>query len=135
MKTIYKIHITDSFTHKNNKSMEAITTRKYTIQLGFEEIRLPPFEDILILGKKCPQGKVGIYKSFEYLIPNEFEVFEIEDEIVEAVFINKRLLKKMDKGKIINILKDKVFPFVSDNELLKVDFRLQISYDLIEGEY
>lgn len=115
--------------------MKENSTKKYSVQLSFEEIRLPPFEDILILGKKCPQGKIGVYKSFELLIPNEFELFEIDDLVVEAVFINKRVLKKMDKDRIIGILEEKVFPFVSESEILKVDFKLTIFYDSIKGDF
>ena len=111
------------------------TTAKYSIQLSFEEIRLPPFDDILILGKKNPQGKIGVYKSFDLLVPNEFNVFEVDDAVVEAVFINKRILKKMDKDRIIDLLREKVFPFVSESEILKVDLRLKIFYDGIEGEF
>lgn len=111
------------------------TKRKFIAQLSFEEIRLPPFEDILILGKKSPQGKIGVYKSFELLVPNEFEAFEIEDEVVEAVFVNKRILKKLDQDKIMDILREKVFPYISDSEILKVDLKLRIFYDSIEGEF
>ncbi|MFT3739804.1 MAG: hypothetical protein QM786_13690 [Breznakibacter sp.] len=115
--------------------MEQFTPRKFSIQLSFEEVRLPPFEDILVLGKKCPQGKFGVYRSFEMLLPNEFEVFEIEDKVVEAIFINKRILRKMNKDKIIQILKAKVFPFISESEVLKVEFKVKISYDSLEGEH
>lgn len=115
--------------------MKEQSNRKFSVQLSFEEIRLPPFEDILILGKKCPQGKIGVYKSFELLVPNEFETFEIDDEIVEAIFVNKRVLKKLDKDKIISILREKVFPYISESEILKVDFKLRIFYDSVEGEF
>ncbi len=116
--------------------METATTQKYSVQLSFEEIRLPPFDDILILGKKCPHGKIGVSKSFEFLVPNEFDVFEIDgDPIVDVIFINKRILKKMNKDTIINILKEKVFPFVSECEILKVDFKLRIFYNSIEGDF
>jgi len=115
--------------------MKNESNRKFSVQLSFEEIRLPPFEDILILGKKCPQGKIGVYKSFELLVPNEFEKFEIEDNVVEAVFINKRVLKKMNEGRIIGILREKVFPYVSESEILKVDFKLRIFYDSLGGEF
>lgn len=115
--------------------MKAPSTKKYSVQLSFEEIRLPPFDDILVLGKKCPQGKIGVYKSFDLLVPNEFDAFEVEDVNVETVFINKRVLRKMDKDKIIGILADKVFPFISESEILKVDFKLRIFYDSIEGDY
>ncbi len=115
--------------------MKDESTGKFSVHLSFEEVRLPPFEDILILGKKCPQGKIGVYKSFELLIPNEFETFEIEDEIIEAIFVNKRILKKIDKNKIITILREKVFPYVSASEILKVDFKLRIFYDSVKGEF
>ncbi|NMB72463.1 MAG: hypothetical protein GYA22_09975 [Bacteroidales bacterium] len=124
-----------TLTKQNNRIIEELLTKKFSVQLSFEEIRLPPFEDILILGKKCPQGKIGVYKSFELLVPNEFDVFEIEDDpIVEAVFINKRILKKLDKEKVLKILQEKVFPFVSESEILKVDFKLKIIYNSVEGE-
>jgi len=110
-------------------------SKKYSIKLSFEEIKLPPFEDILILGKKYPQGKIGLYKSFELLVPNEFDVFEVDDVIVEAVFINKKILKKFDKNKILEILKEKVFPFVSESEIIKVNFGITITYDSLEGEF
>ncbi len=116
-------------------TMKENTTKKYSIHLSFEEIRLPPFEDILILGKKCPQGKIGVYQSFELLVPNEFKIFEVDDPVVEAVFINNRVLKKMDKDRIIEILEEKVFPFVSESEILKVDFKLTIFYDSIKGDF
>jgi len=117
--------------------MQTTSVTKFSVNLSFEEIRLPPFEEILLLGRKCPQGKIGVAKSFEFLIPNEFEVFELkkeENKNVEAVFINKKLLKKIDKDKILDILKTKVFPYVSECEMIKVDFKLKIFYDAIEGE-
>lgn len=110
-------------------------TKRYAVKLSFEEIRLPPFEDILIIGKKSPQGKIGLFNSFEFLVPNEFEVFEVSDKNIEAVFINRRLLKKMDKDRIISIIQKNVFPYVSESEIIKIDFKLTIFYNLIEEEF
>jgi len=107
---------------------------KYSINLSFEEIKLPPFKDILVLAKNSPHGKTGLGKSFELLIPNGFEIIEINDDNVEAVFINKRILTKISSDKIIEILKSKVFPFISEGELLKVDFKVSVSCTNIELE-
>lgn len=49
---------------------------KYSVTLSFEEIKLPPFEEILVLGKNSPQGKTGISKSFDLLIPIGFEIID-----------------------------------------------------------
>lgn len=107
---------------------------KYSIDLSFEEIKFPPFQDILVLAKNSSQGKIGLSKSFELLAPNGFAIFEINDEKVEAVFINKRILTKISSEKILSVLKSKVFPFMSEGELLKVGFKVSISHGNIEFE-
>ena len=73
-------------------------------------------------------------KSFELLIPNGFEVVENEHEKVEAIFINRRILNKLSKEQVIKILDNKVFPFISDGEILKVEFRVNVSFNTIEYE-
>ncbi len=115
--------------------MKETDSRKYEISLGFEEIRLPPFDEILIIGRKSPHGRIGLWKSFQFLIPDEFEVFEIDDPIIDAAFISKRLLKKINKDQIFSILKDKVFPYVSEGEIMKVDFKVKIYYEAIKREF
>lgn len=107
---------------------------KYNISLSFQEIKLPPFDEILILGKNAPHGKHGISKSFDLLLPNGFEIIDVDHDNVEAIFVNKRILAKLPKDKLIKILNDKVFPFVSVGELLRVDLKVTISYNSIEDE-
>ncbi len=109
-------------------------TIKYSINLSFQEIKLPPFDEILIIGKNSPHGKHGISKSFELLLPNGFEIFDVEEGNVEAVFVNKRILAKLPKDKLMKILRDKVFSYVSEGELLKVDLKVTILYNSTEEE-
>lgn len=95
---------------------------KFTASLSFEEIKLPAFKDILLLGKKCPQGKIGVSKCLNLLAPETFELVEIDDPIVEAILISKHILKRMPVENIIKILKEKVFPYISPGEIIKIDF-------------
>lgn len=108
---------------------------RYNIDLSFEEIKLPPVQDILVLGKNSHYGKIGILKSFELLVPNGFEVVEVTThDNVDAVLVSKRILNKISKEKILEILKDKVFAVVSEGEVLKVDFKVTISYSNVKIE-
>lgn len=107
-------------------------TRKYPVRISFEEIMLTPFEDILYWAKSALWEKIGVSKSFKFL---GFDSFEFGDVNVETVFINKWVLKKMDQNKIIGILAEQVFPFISDIEIVKADFKLNILYDSLEGVY
>ena len=101
--------------------------KTYTINLSFEEIKLPPFQDILILGKNSIQGKIGLSKSFELLVPNGFETIDVDNQNIEAVFVNKSILAKIAGEKVVQILEKNVFPFISQGELISVDFKVHIS--------
>jgi hypothetical protein len=105
---------------------------KYSIDINFEQIKLPPFQDILILAKNSPQGKIGLTKSFELLLPNGFEMIEVEDDLIEAVFVQKNILHKVSAEKVIKILREYVFPSISEGELVRVDFKVTISINNIE---
>ncbi|MCK4922927.1 MAG: hypothetical protein KAJ19_24815 [Gammaproteobacteria bacterium] len=111
-------------------------TTLYSINLSFEEIKLPPFQEILVIGKNSPHGKIGLSSSFELLIPNGFDICDnLDCENVEAVFVSKRILSKIPKDKLIILLEEKVFPYIFEGELIKVDLKVKINYNEIETTF
>ncbi len=107
---------------------------KFNVSLSFKEISLPPFRDILLLTKTCQQGCVGISQAFHFLAPEKFEFIEIKDPTVEAMLINKSILKRINIEKVLDILKKSVFPYITCGEIVKVDFDVTISYENIAVE-
>lgn len=101
--------------------------KTYTVNISFEEIKLPPFQDIMVLGKNSLQGKIGLSKSFELLAPNVFEAIDITQENVEAVFVSKSILQKIPIEQVLEILQTNVFPYVYPGELISVDFKVRFS--------
>ncbi|MCB9554949.1 MAG: hypothetical protein H6707_02520 [Deltaproteobacteria bacterium] len=96
------------------------------VDLRFSAIKLPPVRDILVLGRKHPNGKAGVMECFRFIAPDEFEMIEIgdEDPVVEAVLINKRILKRMNADGVLGVLRQHVFPFISSGEAINVDFEV-----------
>ena len=112
----------------------ALTATKFNIDMSFHAVKLPPVRDILVLGKKYPQGKVGVMECFRFIAPDEFEMFDIPDpdEVAEAVVINKRILARIPAEKVIDTLKEHVFPFISRGEAINVNFDVTISVSGLE---
>lgn len=100
--------------------------KTFSLSIAFEKAQLPPFNDVLLLGHKSPVGMSGIMKSIEFLVPNNFEVIPFEDQTVEAMVVNKAILKRMPKDKLIAVLKEAVIPYMSENEIMKVDLVVRI---------
>ena len=89
-------------------------------------------QDILVLGRECPHGPDGISRCFKLLAPNDFDVIRLNDSCVQAVLVNRRLLKRIDSENLLSILREKVFPYMSTDEILRVDLNVSIIFDLIE---
>ena len=107
---------------------------KFSVSLSFEGITIPPFEDILVFTSKCPHGKEGILGAFQLLAPERFELIEVQDQVAAMLLVNRKILKRMSADKVVEILRDNVFPYITRGEVVKVDFGVKISYDAIEGE-
>ena len=110
-----------------------IESMRFTVSLDFEAIKLPPFRDILLLSNRCPQGKEGVSKCLNLLEPEKFQLVDVDHPVIEAMLVSKAILKRMPAEKVVEILKDKVFPFVTNGECVKVDFNVRIYFDSIEG--
>ncbi|MBF0179511.1 MAG: hypothetical protein HQM03_05740 [Magnetococcales bacterium] len=107
--------------------------RGYTVSMEFETISLPPFRDIMVLARKCPVGMIGLSKCMGLMAPDGFEMVEVEHETVEAILVSKQLIKRLSVLKILEILNEKVFPFISHGEIIRIQFHVKIQYDRIEG--
>lgn len=109
--------------------------RSYTACLQFEAIKLPPVSDILVLAKTSPHGKEGIMQAFQFIAPDEFELIEVNDEhpIVEAILVNKRILKRMGKTQLVELLQTHVFSHVGRGEAVKVDLSIKINVEGVTG--
>lgn len=101
----------------------------YSISLAFENVSLPPFQDILILSHKCPHGMNGLSKCMQILSPDRFEVFNIDVGNVEAIIVSNQVLSRMPIEKIIELLSEKVFPFITEGEVVRVDFHIKVSLE------
>lgn len=110
------------------------SSSRYHVDLEFKSVTLPPVRDILVLGRKHQHGKAGVMESFRFIAPDEFEMFDIpnEEEVAEAVLINKRILSRMPAEQVIEVLREHVFPFITRGEAITVDFNVKISVNGLE---
>lgn len=109
---------------------------KFSVDMSFSSIKLPPVTDILVLAKKYPQGKVGVSEAFKLIAPDEFEMISIEDsedEVIDAVLINKKILKRLKTDVVMKLLEEHVFPYVLKGEAVNVDFHVTLRYENIKG--
>lgn len=80
-------------------------------------------------GLDCPLGMNGVGQCLDYLIPDGYDRFEVSDDHVAAIIVNKSILNRISESTLIHILQKRVFPYVGKKEIMKVDFNIKIAYD------
>jgi len=108
---------------------------RYNIRLDFEAIKIPPVTDILVLGSNYKHGKIGIFESFKYLVPEKYLFHDYDDENnnnVGTIVISKKILRRMGYEKIIQVLKENVFPYIDESEAINVNFNIRQYVEGIE---
>ncbi|MFZ5758961.1 MAG: hypothetical protein ACOY32_04915 [Thermodesulfobacteriota bacterium] len=114
--------------------MESVSSPEFNISLSFESVNLPPVTDVLVLGRKYPHGKHGVLQAFKYIAPDEFQcIQENDDGVVGAVLASKKILLKMPRETLLSLLQKFVFPYVADEEAIKVDINIILSQKGIKG--
>jgi len=100
---------------------------KKSIDLQIKKIDLPYTHDILVLGKHTTITKNVVLHTLQFLAPDKYEMLNLDQEpIVEAIFIRKDILRKITLNILLRLLADKVFPYIAEEEIIKVDLSIKI---------
>jgi len=79
-------------------------SRKALIDLELSTFEIPPYGDILVLGKRCPIGQQAAKRMLDIVAPGQFELIGLEDDLIEALFVKKYLFLRANKERLINAI-------------------------------
>lgn len=105
----------------------------FNLSMKFVKIQFPDTGDILIVTERYPAGAQGISRSLSLAAPNDYKLIEVQHEIVEALIVKKWVLKRLPAEKVVEMMEKQVFPFVGLGECVRVDVRVEIAVEGVEG--
>ena len=108
-------------------SLSKKISKKFTVNMDVEVFDCPPCGDVLVIGKNAAIGPKAAEKMMETLCPNTFDVFVLNDKVIEAIVIKKQLVMMVDKDIIIKSIMDEVSPFMSPQTMLRIKYDIKMS--------
>lgn len=105
------------------------STRKAEIIMRLSEFEVPPMQDVLIVGKKAPIGPEAARRMVDILSPEQYEIVEIVNPVIEAVVIRKSLTNMITKDKLISLILEEGGKIATESTIIKahINIVLQIS--------
>jgi len=90
------------------------------IQMEIVVFKIPPCEDILVIGTKAPIGKNAMMKMLETITPDWFELVEVENPLIEAMVIKKEFIRLIGKDRLAQVIVEEVSPLMAETSLLHI---------------
>jgi hypothetical protein len=103
------------------------------VRLQFQEFRIPPVHDALVLGKKSPIGSEAVRRSLTLLHVAPFQHIELsgahEDDVVGDILVRNSVLNKIPPDNLIRLVVDRVKPFMTAEEILHLRLDAEVSLE------
>lgn len=108
-------------------AMTSKSRRRVTVGLRMSHFELPPVEGALIIGRKAPIGSLAMEKALTEMMPGTFVRVPVEHPIIEAVIVRQSHLKRIDHGRLIELLIRNSEDVIEETEALRVSIELELS--------
>ncbi len=95
-------------------------SKKARINIELTTFEIPPSGDILVLGKRCPIGVQAAKRMLDAVAPNQFELIQMEDEIIEGILVKKHLFLRTEKESLIKTVVEEAKAIMGTDCMIKI---------------
>jgi hypothetical protein len=91
----------------------------------FKTFDIPIVRDAVVIGQEAPATLENLLQTLRLICPEALVGLPIADEIVGALIIREALLKKIPQNLIERFVLQRVKPYMSASEILRLDLELE----------
>lgn len=99
-------------------------------RVRFRSLELPAVRDGVVIGKAAPITADAMMQTLRLVSTERFVELALIDETVASIILREGILRKVDLDTLRDFILQRVKPYMSDTEVLRLDVDLEI---LIEG--
>ena len=114
---------------KNNGviRMEKKETKKATINMELTTFKIPPSGEVLVLGKQCPIGPQAAKRMLDSVAPGQFELVQVEDDIIDAVFCKKYLFLRAEREPLVKSIIEEAKAIMGPDCMIKIKCEVTVT--------
>ena len=103
--------------------------KKETISMELSTFEIPPAGDVLVLGKRSPMGSQAAKRMLDSVAPDQFELVQPEDNLIEAILIKKCLFARTAKELLIKAIVEESKLIMDSQCMLRIKCELTIKVE------
>lgn len=87
--------------------------RKSIAVMKLSTFEMPPAGEVLVLAKRSPIGAQAGKRMLDTVAPEQFELVQLEDELIDAVLVKKHLFLRADRKRLLRAIIEEAKPIMS----------------------
>jgi len=107
--------------------MESKKSKKALINMELETFKIPPSGEVLVLGKNCPIGPQAAKRMLDSVAPNQFELVQVEDDIIEAIFCKKYLFLRAERERLVKTIIEEAKAIMGSDCMVKIKLEVTVT--------
>lgn len=104
-----------------------MVSKKARIEMELSTFKIPPSGDILALGKNCPIGPQAAKRMLDAVAPNQFELIQLKDEIIEGILVKKHLFLRTEKERLIKTIVEEARAIMGTDCMIKIKCEVMVT--------
>lgn len=101
-------------------------------RVRFRTLEMPPIRDGVIIGKNAPITSDAMQQTLKLVSTDRFVEMPVSDEVIGTIIVRDGLLRKLSTQAIEQFVLERVKPYMSNTEVLRLDIDLET---LVEGAF
>ncbi len=98
---------------------------KFLVTARLKEFSIPPITDGVVIGKDSPIGVSALQKALRLLIPEDFDLIEVPDEVVGSILLRRSISRRLTQKRIVPFLLKQVKPLMLEDDILHVQLETE----------
>jgi len=107
--------------------MKTESKRKAIVDMELSNFEIPPSGDVLVLGKRCPIGLEAAKRMLDAVSSDQFEVIQLNDDIIEAIACRKKLFLMAERESLIQAIIEEAKSMMGTECMIRIKCDVTIS--------
>jgi len=78
--------------------------KRSIVDMELSTFEIPPAGEILVLAKRCPIGPQAAKRMLDTVAPDQFELVQLHDDLIDGILVKKHLFVRADKERLIKAI-------------------------------
>ncbi len=105
---------------------------KHRISARISEYKVPPVDDVLVLGKSAPIGSVAMQRALGLLIAQPYEHIKLDDDVLSDLLVRQSILKRLKREVLVEFIKTHVKHMMGESEILHLTLDTETQIEMSE---